>query len=124
MKKIIAATLVALLLPSLAYGAISYTKKVQQGRTIKVCSFTSTEVALVNEDGDTVASASGSKKPGKCAKLKTPKNIEPGTYTLETYAPTFKSCYSKTLCQTIKNDLVTIGEVEVVAKKAKKPKKR
>ena len=118
MKKIIVLTL--LLTPAAALGAFEYTKTVKAGGTIKVCSFTSTEVALVSEDGTAVAAASGSKLPGKCAKLKVPKTTKPGTYTLETYEPTYSGCGTwSTNCKTTKNNRREIGTIEVVPKKPK-----
>ena len=119
MKKIL--VLAQLLAPAFTLGASDYTKNVKPGGGVKVCAATLSELAIVSEDGETIAAVGTTeRKPGKCVRIKVPKGTPPGTYTLETYEPTYSGCGTwSTNCKTTKNTRREIGTIEVVPKKPK-----
>lgn len=117
MKKL--AVVLALLLPTVALAA-THTAKVKEGGTVRVCVPTLTAVALIDGDGNiAIETTAERKKPGaRCGRFRA--TVPPGTYTLETYEPTYKGCGTwSSNCRTVKNNARTIGTVEVVAKKSK-----
>lgn len=119
MKKILVLTI--LLVPAVVFGA-GYTKTVKERGTVKVCVPVLTAVALVNQDGETVIETTAERrKPGaKCGRFRIDSRVTPGTYTLETYEPTYSGCGSwSTNCKTTKNNRREIGTIEVVPKKPK-----